>query len=215
MKNLTTEGTGAQRLAANRVRIVDLLIGTGREGMDQLVEWLVKEGFFEAPASTKYHGVYEGGLAQHSLNVLERLSVMAAAYGMDVPRESLVIACLLHDVCKVGAYVALPNDDCRLPIEYRWNKEQPKGHAALSIKRIQKFIKLTEIEELMIKFHMGVYGLNEFEPGKGEYPLRGGGMANAWHHHPIVKLMYFADELATLGEKGTDVSGKADGSEPK
>lgn len=202
MKNLTTEATG-ERMAANRVRIVDLLIGTGREGIDQLVEWLVKEGFFEAPASTKYHGVYPGGLAQHSLNVFERLNVMVAAYRIEVPPESVVIAALLHDVCKIGAYVPIINyvqNVAGVP-EYRWNKEQPKGHAVLSINRIQKFIKLAEIEELMIKYHMGVYGLNEFEPGKGEYPLRGGGLANAWHHHPIVKLMYFADELATLGEQ--------------
>lgn len=209
MKNLTTEDTRA-RMAANRVRIVDLLIGTGREGMDRLVKWLVKEGFFEAPASTKYHGVYEGGLAQHSLNVFERLNLMAEMYGMydwkgagAASFHAAVIAALLHDVCKIGAYLPVDSGEWKVAgvPEYRWNKEQPKGHAALSIKRIQKFIKLTEIEELMIKYHMGVYGLNEFEPGKGEYPLRGGGLANAWHHHPIVKLMYFADELATLGEQ--------------
>jgi hypothetical protein len=196
-----------ERAAANRVRVVDLLIGTQREGMDRLVEWLVKEGFFEAPASTKYHGVYEGGLAAHSLNVFDRLSVMVAAYRIAVPPESLVIAALLHDVCKVGAYLPVESDKWKVAgvPEYRWNKEQPKGHAVLSIERIQKFIKLTDIEELMIRYHMGVYGLNEFEPGKGEYPLRGGGLANAWHHYPIVKLMYFADELATLGEKAEEV----------
>lgn len=198
-----------KQAAANRVRIVDLLIGTGREGMDRLINWLVKDGFFESPASTKYHGCYEGGLAQHSLNVFDRLTVMVAAYGMAVPFESLVIACLLHDVCKVGAYIQKSEDGGQSQTsEYTWNREQPKGHAELSLKRIKKFIKLTEIEELMIRYHMGVYGLKEFEPGKGEYPLRGGGLANAWHHHPVVKLMYFADELATFGEKASEDRGR-------
>jgi len=116
----------------------------------------------------------------------------------------VVIAALLHDVCKVGAYVQRSEVGGQRS-EYRWNREHPKGHARLSIEILKRMIRLTEIEELMIRFHMGVYALNEFEPGKGEYPLRGGGLANAWYHHPIVKLMYFADELATLGEKGEEV----------
>jgi len=195
-----------RQAAENRVRIVDLLNKTGREGMDGLIEWLIKSGYFESPASTKYHGSYEGGLAQHSLNVLERLAVLGASYRIEVPGESLSIAALLHDVCKVGAYLPVESEKWKVAgvPEYRWNKEHPKGHARLSIEIIKRFIELTEIEELMIRYHMGVYGLNEFEPGKGEYPLRGGGLANAWHHHPIVKLMYFADELATLDEKADE-----------
>jgi len=117
----------------------------------------------------------------------------------------------------MGAYIGTEKP-------YKWNKQQPKGHALLSIERIKKHIELTELEELMIKYHMGVYGLNEFydedDWQTGEYPLRGDhtndkemskeeskkarygkSMANAWYHNPIVKVMYFCDELATLEEK--------------
>ena len=44
-----------------------------RRGADKLLGYLVDKGFLEAPASTKYHGSYEGGLAEHSVNVMNRL----------------------------------------------------------------------------------------------------------------------------------------------
>ena len=34
------------------------------------LDWLITSGFFNAPASTKYHGAYEGGLFDHSLSLL-------------------------------------------------------------------------------------------------------------------------------------------------
>lgn len=201
-------------------KIIELLAGTGRKGIDTLIGYLETNGFFESPASTKYHGCYKGGLAAHSLGVYNLLVEYTAAINLSeiqvagqesLPIEpcNLVISALLHDVCKIGAYI--PNGKA-----YKWNKAQPKGHALLSIERIKKFIQLTELEELMIKYHMGVYGLNEFykedDWQTGEYPLRGDdtktkeerrgkSLANVWYHNPIVKVMYFCDELATLKEK--------------
>ena len=209
-------------------RITGLLKRTGREGVDKLIDWLNKDGFFEAPASIRYHGSHTGGLAEHSLRVWELLSNFASDLKLGAVNGSgqkpltfddsnIIIAALLHDVCKVGAYIGTEKP-------YSWNKKQPIGHALLSIDRIKKHIKLTDIEELMIKYHMGVYGLNEFygedDWQTGEYPLRGDhakdkemtreeskaarygkSMANAWYHNPIVKVIYFCDELATLEEK--------------
>ena len=40
-----------------------------REGAPELLAWLESTDFFTAPASTKYHGAYPGGLVDHSLNV--------------------------------------------------------------------------------------------------------------------------------------------------
>lgn len=181
--------------------IIKLLELTKREGMDQLIEWLIKDGFFESPASTRFHGCYSGGLATHSFNVLKNLRRFIDELHLEVPVYSVVIAALLHDVCKIGAYIGKEKP-------YSFNKMQPAGHAKLSLERIKKFIELTELEEKMILYHMGVYGLVEFQdPGqehKGEYNLRNEGMANAWFHHPIVKLMYFCDEIATLQEKAEE-----------
>ena len=38
-----------------------------------MIDWLVTNGFFHAPASTKYHGNHEGGLFDHSLAVVKHL----------------------------------------------------------------------------------------------------------------------------------------------
>jgi len=183
------------RKMLDRESIIDRLEGVQRDGMLDLLKWLDESGFFESPASSRYHGCYPGGLAHHSLNVLWRLEELVELTGVDVPKESVVIACLLHDTCKAGAYLSKGDGG------YKVNKDKPKGHARLSIERVKKFIELTELEEKMILYHMGVYGLNEFDERQGEYTLRGGGMAHAWYHHPAVKLIYFADELATLAEK--------------
>jgi hypothetical protein len=191
-----------------RETIGTLLVSTGRKNIDKLLGYLECDDFFESPASTRFHGCYTGGLAKHSLGVYKILcqyykgfdaSHNFGAITMPVTTENLIIAGLLHDVCKIGAYLGVE-------APYKWNRAQPKGHALLSLIRIAGYIELQPIEELMIRYHMGPYGLFEFEPGKGEYPLRGEkgkskeerygkSLANAWYHNPIVKLMYFCDEL--------------------
>lgn len=211
--------------------ILALLDGTKRKGMDAMVKYLCDTGFFESPASTKYHGCYEGGLAKHSLGVFKLVEklIMVGIDTVSSPGQkplsltvdNIIIAALLHDVCKIGAYIGTEKP-------YKWNKANPKGHATLSIERIKKHIELMEIEEMMIRYHMGVHGLNEFygegDWQTGEYPLRGdhskdesmtreeskaarygASMGNAWFHNPIVKVMYFCDELATLEEKASEI----------
>jgi len=54
-------------------RIEKFMKKIGEHVSAEFMEWLVKEGFFTAPASTKYHGSYEGGLFDHSLEVAEVL----------------------------------------------------------------------------------------------------------------------------------------------
>ena len=42
-----------------------------RDGSEKLLDFLLSDAsdFFTAPASTRYHAAYEGGLVEHSLNV--------------------------------------------------------------------------------------------------------------------------------------------------
>jgi len=197
-------------------KICGLLRLTLREGMDGLIEYLTKFGFFNAPASTRFHGCFPGGLASHSLRVYELLSELHERFKFDtahfpgqkplpLAESNLIISALLHDVCKIGAYNGVEG-------AYSYNRANDKGHALLSISRIKKFIELTEIEEMLIKFHMGVYGLYEFDTRKGEYALRGAhalskeqrygqSLANVWNHNPVVKFMYFCDEISTIEDR--------------
>ena len=215
--------------------ITTLLLATKREGMEALVAMLVDKGFFESPASTKFHGSYKGGLASHSLRVYGLLSGHCVGLKLgevsspgqkplELKNENIIIATLLHDMCKVGAYIGDEKP-------YKYNKAQPKGHALLSITRAKAFIDLEPIEEMVIRFHMGLYGLNEFYEKDSweyktfaEYELQGDhascegmtkeesqkasygkSLRNAWYHNPICKVMYFCDELATLEEKASEV----------
>ena len=80
-----------------------------REGADKLLDFLLNgSDFFTAPASTRYHGAHEGGLVEHSLNVYDCLKDMVGRlnerYGIEYSDESVAIAALLHDVCKVNFY---------------------------------------------------------------------------------------------------------------
>jgi len=216
-------------------KIIKLLMSTKREGMDKLVVYLQESDFFWAPASTRFHGAYLGGLVEHVLMVHEILNacpfvnklgevVNSGQKPLEITPAALIIPPLLHDLCKVDTYIAT-KPGAKQP--YRWNKAAPKGHATLSIARIRKHIQLTQLEALMIKFHMGIYGAEEFyEKGSweynssAEYPLKGDhsidadmtkdesqtarygqSLRNVWYHNPIVKLMYFADESATMKTK--------------
>ena len=76
-----------------------------RPGADQLLAWIESTDFFTAPASTRFHGNYEGGLAEHSVNVWEELIRLLKAYPeVRVTAETAAIVSLLHDLCKIGCY---------------------------------------------------------------------------------------------------------------
>ncbi len=74
-----------------------------REGADKLLDFLEnKSDFFTAPASTRYHNAFEGGLLRHSLNVYKCLCAymerdrVKTEYGLSASDESIAIAALLH-----------------------------------------------------------------------------------------------------------------------
>ncbi len=104
---LTTE-----QIKKNKEEFINLLRSIKREGanIDGLIEHLEKSDFFYAPASSKYHGAFEGGLCQHCLNVyrnLLKISKSDSWTNMDpecYDDASLVIVALLHDISKMNFY---------------------------------------------------------------------------------------------------------------
>jgi hypothetical protein len=87
--------------------ILKILGAVKRDGMDELINWLQDTDYFTSPASTKYHGNYEGGLADHSLNVYDSLTLLNKEFKDEADRyssDSIAIAALLHDLCKVNTY---------------------------------------------------------------------------------------------------------------
>ena len=68
-------------------------------------EWLKENGFFSAPASTKYHGAYAGGLYDHSRAVFWRLYRLTIDNKLEWQRpESPFIVGMFHDLCKYDQY---------------------------------------------------------------------------------------------------------------
>ena len=143
-----------------------------RRGADRLLEWLDSDAsdFFTAPSSTRFHGSYEGGLVEHSLNVYECLKDYLARprtkelYGMDYSPESIAVTALLHDICKVGFYAVdyrnAKNEQGaweRVPY-YTIRDTLPYGHGEKSVYMIQSFMRLTRDEAFAIRYHMGFSG---------------------------------------------------------
>jgi hypothetical protein len=78
-----------------------------RDGIISLMDWLISgSDFLTSPASTKYHGNYEGGLADHVLNVHASLTLINNEFPeKPYTKETIAIVALFHDLCKVGTYV--------------------------------------------------------------------------------------------------------------
>lgn len=172
-------------------RIIDLLLRTKRDGMENLINWMEENRFFTAPCSTQHHLCKEGGLAEHSLNVAETMEklYMNSLNQVEIPFDSIIICGLLHDIGKCGDYgkpgyvpnmlkgratKANPNPEpYQSPSKpYEVNKDLSYiDHEIRSVKIISKFIELTEEEELAILWHNGLYGNFKYQiPGK-ETPL--------------------------------------------
>ncbi len=172
-----------------------LLKSVDRDGMDDLIAFIEKSDFFKAPASTRFHGNYEGGLLEHSMKVYEILKdkVQKSVLEIKVPEESLIIIALLHDICKVNYY----------KVDYRnaknefgeWEKVPyytvedtiPYGHGEKSVMMLTEYIKLTVDEKYAIRWHMG------FTEPKELY----GTISSAYKKYPIALLMHEADLEST------------------
>ena len=150
---------------ANKNEIISILRTVERPGIEKLIEWLSRNDYFTAPASTRFHSNYEGGLAAHSLNVYKVLKAKAEHYkDLEMPLESVIICGLLHDLCKVNFYTVSTrnkkNDATgkweKVPF-YQVDDQVPLGHGEKSIIILSSFIKLCLDEMYAIRAHMGGY----------------------------------------------------------
>ena len=154
---------------------------------------LEKTDFYAAPASTKYHGAYKGGLLEHSMKVYEILKEKIKNEKLDVKEDTIIISALLHDICKLNFY----------KVDYRnaknekgeWEKVPyytiddtiPYGHGEKSVMMISEYIKLTNEEKYAIRWHMG------FTEPKELY----GTIGQAYKKYPLALLLFEADLEST------------------
>jgi hypothetical protein len=139
------EDRALARMASVREETVRLLRSTGREGAERMLRYLDDSGFYWRPSSDRGHHNWPGGLAEHSLGTC-RLALMLA--GDRLPRGSVVIAAMLHDVCKADRFRFSGRNILR-------NRQDDTRHSARSIALIRECgIALTESERLAVRWHM-------------------------------------------------------------
>lgn len=182
-------------------RFEKLLLETKRPGIENLLEFIRKSDFYTAPASTRFHGAFEGGLLEHSLNVYDCLAGKWTrrdagvwnGHMEKVKEDSIIISALLHDLCKTyfyttemrnkkdesGAWVSVPF--------YTVNDLIPYGHGEKSVMMIEEYIKLVPAERYAIRWHMGSYEPKELWNTLG----------TAMEKYPLILALHEADMEAT------------------
>ena len=185
---------------------IALLRSTERDGIETVIEELENLGFFTAPASTKFHLNVEGGLLEHSLNVCHTAqAIRESMVQMDdslreaLPNDSVIIASLLHDVCKGDIYKPVPKkqknsygmwvDVPGYDVDY---SGFPLGHGEKSvIVLLQCGLDMSDDEIMAIRWHMNAWDL-PFQSAdlKGNYN-------KAKDICPLLSLIQAADGLAS------------------
>lgn len=163
-----------------------------------LIDFLTNQGFFKAPASTKYHGAYPGGLYDHSYRVYEQLLWLTGNLDSEFNRaESAFIIGMFHDLCKIDQYTMIIDDPGKIMFgssdpegmvfHYEYNKELLlSGHGDKSVMMLSQFMQLTEEEMLCIRYHMGAYEKDDWT-----------GYDLAIRKYPNVLLTHTADMYAS------------------
>lgn len=181
-------------IKANKEEFLELLRSTKRDGIEDVITDLEELGFFTAPASAGHHLNVEGGLVLHSINtckaalaIWEGMKPLEPSLATEVKRDSIIIASLLHDVCKSDIYkrsvkkrknaLGQWEDSEGYKVSY---KDFPMGHGEKSvILLLCSGLDLSDDEMLAIRWHMGAWGINMnsyedercYDTARALYPL--------------------------------------------
>lgn len=174
-----------------------------REGADKFLEYLMSTSsdFFSAPASTRFHGAYEGGLCEHSVNVYRCLkSYLERAdkeFSLHFSEESIALVSLLHDVCKINCYkpgfrnVKDDNGVWQKVPTFEFEDKLPYGHGEKSVYILSGYMRLTREEAFAIRYHMGFSGTEDAR-----------NVGNAFEQFPLAFALSVADMEATFLVEG-------------
>ena len=197
----------------NKECIISLLKKIDRDGanIDGLITKLESSDFFTAPASTKYHNSFEGGLADHVLNVYYNLkSLVERKHLQDVISEESIIICgLLHDMSKINFYeptirnkkIYSENGTKQDSLgRYDWVQEKHWGvidehnrfmygnHEETSEFMVRYYIPLTLQESIAILHHHGGKSFDSTQQN----------ISGLMHEYPLLVLLHVADMISTF-----------------
>lgn len=204
----------SEQILNNKEAFINILKFVNRPGIDKLIDWLEnKSDFFIAPSSASFHGAYDGGLCQHSLNVYDaatKLYASAKEFALpekdmnSITMENIIIASLLHDLCKTNFYKKVTKvfkDDATNTwhhyYAYEIEDNFPLGHGEKSVIMAQNFIKLTGNEIVAMRWHMGA-----FDPGCTISPYEKPALNNSMNTCPLLVVLQSADVMASYLMEG-------------
>ena len=182
----------------NREKFMELMRKTERAGVEDMLKWLDTTDFYSAPASTRYHGSYPGGLVQHTLNVAYELKQLVDFYEVKIPKDSILICALGHDFCKINTYKeTIVNVPPQRTKSGKWEQQQgykkdeylKLGHGAKSLSTLQDFITLKDYEKEAIYWHMGAFDLGQYNNIND--------LSKTFEENPLAFLLHIADMCVT------------------
>lgn len=134
-----------------------------KEGVYKLLDM----GYTKAPASTKHHGAYIGGLFDHCWYMSRILGILTENLNLVWGRkDSPVVISYMHDLCKIDAYKCVPDGDS---VRFEHNEYDVfkgfEGHGNKSIQILDQLnlFEMTEEERNCIRYHMGAYDTADIE----------------------------------------------------
>ena len=191
----------------NKEKFTEILSSTGRKGMDAVIAKLDESGFFDAPASSRFHLSCKGGLMEHSMNVYEaalfvREQIIQRRPELEeqLPLDSVAICALLHDTCKTDIYkegiLSRKNADGYwekyVGYQVDYNTGLPLGHGEKSVILLLSWgLELKPEEMLAIRWHMSAWDM----PMQSAEHKESFNAAKA--KSPLVSLIQTADGIAT------------------
>ena len=187
-------------------KLLEELRSVKRDGIEEFISFLEKRTDFKtAPASTKFHMKYPGGLAEHTLNVLRfTREVQELLQVPDINDDSITLSAILHDLCKVNYYAVGTVFDKEYKNETnRWREMEvwtvddkaPLGHGEKSVILAVRYISLTLDEMCAIRWHMGFS-----DQGAHSYYPSGAPFKDSMDKYPLLKLLMLGDAQAELYE---------------
>lgn len=209
-------------IEANKNEFISLISSITRDSFKKelFLDRMENSDFYYAPASTKYHNNFKGGLVDHCLNVYYRLINLVKLCGLDdkISNESCIIVALMHDLSKRNFYnITIKNkkvysesgkrDDKDGNGRYDWVSVPGYtvidsderfifgGHEQQAEFMARQFIDLTPDESIAILIHMG--------PG-GYDSNTNLNFAELYRRYPLSMLLHQADMIATCLDETID-----------
>ena len=182
------------QIETNWNRFKNLLFTVDRPGILELVKYLENDTDMKtAPASTRYHGNYDGGLCEHCLNVYDNLVAITRALNEDFDASTLIIVALLHDLAKINFYEKYEKN---VKVGNEWVKQSAfkvidkknrfiySSHEQTSLFIASMYIDLSIEEQVSILSHHG---------GVGDKSLHIDTVSEMFSEYRLPKYLHSAD----------------------